>query len=70
MKTMKEIKQFRKSTERKFDELEMALLNISRKNNVNYNENSSLLLKLLKNLISSLEKELIEKDVIISFLMQ
>ena len=42
----------------------MALQNISGRNNVNYNnsEISSLLLEILKNLISNLEKELIEKD--------
>lgn len=31
MKEMEEIKQFTKSTERKFEEPEMAILNISRK---------------------------------------
>ena len=31
MKEMEEIKQFTKSTERKFEESEMAILNISRK---------------------------------------
>ena len=42
----------------------MALQNISGRNNVNYSnsEISSLLLEILKNLISNLEKELIEKD--------
>ena len=61
---MEEIKRFKKSTERKFEELEMALQNISGKNNVNYNnnENSPLLLEILKNRIPNLEKELIQKD--------
>ena len=46
----------------------MALLNISEKNYVNYNnENSPLLLEILNNRISSLEKEQIEKDAIINF---
>ena len=46
----------------------MALLNISEKNNVNYNnENSPLLLEILNNRISSLEKEQVEKDAIINF---
>ena len=36
MKEMEEIKQITKSTEGKFEELEMALLNISGKNNVSY----------------------------------
>ena len=68
---MEEIKRFTKSTERKFEELEMALQNISGKNNANYNnnENSPLLLEILKNRISSLEKHL-EKDAIINFLLK
>ena len=50
----------------------MALQNISGKNNVNYsnNENCPLLLEIFKNRISSLEKELIEKDAIINFLLK
>ena len=50
----------------------MALQNISGKNNVSYsnNENSPLLLEILKNRISNLEKELIEKDAIIDFLLK
>ena len=69
---MKEIKQFTKSTERKFEELEMAHQNISGRNNVIYsdNENSVLLLEILKNCISNLEEELIEKDAIINILKQ
>ena len=69
---MEEIKLFTKSTERKFEELEMALQNISGENNVNYssNENSPLILKILKNRISNLEKELIEKDATINFLLK
>ena len=69
---MEEIKRFTKSTERKFEELEMALQNISGKNNGNYNnnENSTLLLEILKNRISNSEKELIEKDAIINFLLK
>ena len=49
----------------------MALLNISGKNNVNYNnnENSPLLLEILNNRISSWEKEQIERDAIINFLL-
>ena len=65
---MEEIKRFTKSTERKFEELEMALQNISgEKCNYNNNENSLQLLEILKNLISNLEKELIGKDAIINF---
>ena len=69
---MEEIKQFTKLTEQKFEEFEMALQNISGNNNANYNNNgnSPLLLEILKNRISNLEKELIEKDVIINFLLK
>ena len=42
MKKMKEVKHFTKLTKQKFEELEMALLNSSGKNNGNYNENSPL----------------------------
>ena len=66
------MKRFRKLTERKFEELEIALQNISGKHNVNYsnNENSPLLLEILKNCISNLEKELTEEDAIINFLLK
>ena len=69
---MEEIKRFTKLTERKFEELEMALQNISGKNNVIYSddENSVLLLEILKNRISNLEEELKEKDAIINILKQ
>ena len=50
----------------------MALQNISGKNNVIYSddENSVLLLEILKNRISNLEEELKEKDAIINILKQ
>ena len=56
MNEMEEIKPFTKTNERKFEELEMALLNISRKNHVSYNNNEKypLLLEILKNRICSL----------------
>ena len=41
MKEVEEIKRFTKLTERKFEEREIAILNISRKNNVNYNNNAT-----------------------------
>ena len=71
LKEMEEIKRFTKLTERRFEELEMALQNLSGKSNANYNnnENSPLLLEILKNRISSLEKHL-EKDAIINFLLK
>ena len=70
LKEMEEMKRFTKLTERKFEKLEMAFQNVSGKSNVNYsnNENSLLLLEILKNCISNLEKELIEKYGIINFL--
>ena len=51
LKEMEGMKRFTKSTERKFEELEIALQSISGKNNVNYSnkENSPLLLEILKN---------------------
>ena len=69
---MEEIKRFTNSSERKFEELEIAHLKISLKNNVshNNNENSPLLLEILKNRTSNLEKELIEKDAIINVLLK
>ena len=72
LKEMEEIKRFTKSTKRKFEDHETALRNISEKNNVNYNnnENSPLLLEILKNRISNFEKELTEKDAIINFLLK
>ena len=41
LKEMEEIKRFTKSTERKFEELEMALQNTSGKNNGNYDNNEN-----------------------------
>ena len=69
---MEEIKRFTNSSERKFEELEIAHLKISLENNVshNNNENSPLLLEILKNRTSNLEKELIEKDAIINVLLK
>ena len=50
----------------------MALQKISGKNNGNYNnnENTLLLLEILKNRISYLERGLIEKDAFINFLLK
>ena len=72
MKDMKKMKRFTKLIEQKFEELEMALLNISGKSNVKYNNNEdfSLLLEILKNRITNLQKEVIEKDVIKNFLLK
>ena len=59
-------------TKRKLEELEMELQYISGKNNANYknNENSPLLLEILKNRKSNLEKELTEKDATKNFLLK
>ena len=70
LKKMEEIKRFTRLTKRKFEELEIALQNISGKNNANYTKNSPLLLEILKYRISNLEKELIEKDAIVNFLLK
>ena len=72
MKGMEEMKRFTKSTGQKFEDLEMTILNISGKSNVNYHNNEyfSLLLEILKNRITNLQKELIEKDVIKNFLLK
>ena len=70
MKEMEKIKQFTKSTKRKVEGFEMALLNIPGKSSLTCNENSPLLLEPLENRIFSLEKELIEKDAFISFLLK
>ena len=69
---MAEIKWNKKMTERKFEELEMKLLNISGQSNVSYNnnENFQLLLEILKNCISNLEKRTDRKDAIINFLLK
>ena len=56
MKKMEETKRSTKLTERKFEELKMALLNISGKNDVFF--------MILKNRICNLEKERMKKDVI------
>ena len=58
-------------TEQKFEKLEVTLQKISGKSNVSYkkNENSPLLLEILYNHLSNLEKELIGKDGAINFLL-
>ena len=48
----------------------MALLNISGKSSINFNGNSPVLVEFAKNDTSSFEKELIKKDIIISFLLK
>ena len=67
MKELETIKDFRKSVERKFEELEKAIISLPEPKVSNYNECSSLTVELLKNRVSTFEKLLIGKDVIINF---
>ena len=66
MKVLETIKGFTKSVERKFEELERAIIGLSEPKVSNYNESSSLTVELLKNRVSTLEKLLIEKDAIVN----
>ena len=70
MKELETIKDFAKSVERKFEELEKAVTGLSERKISNCNESSSLTVELLKNRVSTLEKLLIEKDAIINFLLK
>ena len=70
MKEVETIKDFTKSVERKFEELEKAIIGLSERKTSNYNESSSLTVELLKNQVSTLEKILIEKVTIIDFLLK
>ena len=57
MKEMEELKGFKKSTERKIEELEMILQNISGKSNVNYNNNENSVNKTVSKTDEILETE-------------
>ena len=59
---MEEIKRFTELTEQKFEELKMALRNISGKSNGNYNnnENSPLLLEILLEIPGSTSEKMTE----------
>ena len=70
MKELEAIKGFLKSVERKFEELEKAIIGLSERKVSNYNESSSLTVELIKNRISTLKKLLLEKDTIINFLVK
>ena len=70
MKELETIKDFTKSVERKFEELEKAVIGLLEWKISNCNESSSLTVELLKNQGSTLEKLLIEKDAIINFLLK
>ena len=62
MKELEAIKGFTKLVERKFEELEKAIIGLSEPKVSNCNESSSLTVELLKNRVSTLEKLLFEKD--------
>ena len=64
------IKDFTESVERKFEELEKAIIGLSERKVSNCNESSSLTVELLKNRVSTLEKLLLEKDAIVNFLLK
>ena len=70
MKELETIKDFTKSVERRFKELEKAIIGLLERKISNCNESSSLTVELLKNRVSTLEKLLIEKDAIINFLLK
>ena len=69
-KELEAIKDFTKPVERKFEELEKAIIGLSEPEVSNYNESSSLTVELLKNRVSTLEKLFIEKNAIINFLLK
>ena len=70
MKELAAIKDFTKSAERKFEELEKAIIDLSEPKVSNSNESSSLTLELLKNRVPTFEKFLIEKFAIINLLLK
>ena len=69
MKKMEAIKAFTKSTEKKFEELENALIGSSHRNSLNCSDNSLLVVD-LKAQICTLENLVMEKDAIIDFLLK
>ena len=70
MKELAAIKDFTKSAERKFEELEKAIIDLSEPKVSNSNESSSLTLELLKNRVPTFEKLLIGKFAIINLLLK
>ena len=69
MKELEPIKDFKKSVEKKFEELEKVIIVLSEPKVWNCNMNSSLTVEFLKNQVSTLEKLLIKKDAIINFVL-
>ena len=70
MKELEAIKDFTKSVERNFEELEKAIKGLSEPKVSNCTESSSVTVELLKNRVSTLEKLLIEKYAIINLLLK
>ena len=70
MNELEAIKDFTKSVEKKFEELEKAIIGLSEPKVSNCNESSSLTVENLKNRVSTLEMLKIEKDAIINFLLK
>ena len=70
IKELEAIKNFTKSIESKFEELEKAMIGLLEPKASNCNESSSLTVELLKNRVSTLEKLLIGKDAIKNFLLK
>ena len=69
MKELEPIKDFTKSVEKKFEELEKVIIVLSEPKVSNCNMNSSLTVEFLKNQVSTLKKLLIKKDAIINFVL-
>ena len=67
---MESFKTFAETINRKFEELENVILDLSTKDRQSYARESNLVIELLKNRISALEKQLIDKGAIINFLPQ
>ena len=70
MKELEAIKDFTKSVERKFEELEKAIIGLSEPKVSNCNGSSSLTVELLKIRVPTLEKLLIKKEAIVNFLLK
>ena len=68
MKELETIRDFSKSVERKFEELENAIIGLSEPRVSNWSNSSSLKVKLLQIPVSTLEKVLTEKYAIIKVL--
>ena len=69
-KEMESFKTFTQAVERKFEQLEKVILDLSTKDKQSHRKERDLVTELLKNRISALEKHLIDKDAIINFLLQ